>query len=226
MALWLPSSEGQHSKRRTNIVGSAAGLASGGIGSCLLFFSFGWCLRTLFKQKGETIDLSLIMGLAVAGAVGVTVGVTCGDVGLLRENAGFGSGIITGGIQGILFGGVFLPLFLLSYYRLPLYPINAFSMVRTYQNARRNPPDTLVYLQQSALHFDECVFLPLPFLLSILRLAAMQNQDATLKEIDFIITERPQQSYSAQIIAYEIALDDLSRWHTLEEVSQSIENFR
>lgn len=202
-----------------NVIGSAIGLTVGGIGSCLLFSLFGWCAR-LFREKKDTIDLSIAIGVAVAGSVGVTVGAACGDTGLQIGGMGFPFGISVGITQGILFGGAFLPLYLLSYYRLPLYPVDAFSMVRAYQNARRNPPQALEYLQHSSLHFDECVFVPLPFITNILRTVAKQSQVVVLQEIEFIAAERPQQAHAAQTVAYEIALEDLSRRQLLEDLSE------
>ncbi len=204
-----------------SIVGSAAGLVIGGVGSCLIFLLFGLLVRTLARSKKDTIDLSIRIGMAVAGALGVAVGTTSGDAGLGAGSTGFLSSIPAGVIQGITVGSAFLALYLPSYYRLPLYPINAFSMIRAYHSSRRSPKHVFTYLRQSALHFDECVFLPLPFLTRILRIAATQNLPAVLKEIEYIVSERPQQSRAAQTIAYEIALNDLSRRQFLTDIGQA-----
>jgi biotin operon repressor len=204
-----------------NIIGSASGLAVGGIASSLIFFLLGKAVRALVHSKEETIELSIRIGTAIAGSIGISVGVNLGDLGLLLGSAGFVSNIPSGIIQGILTGGAFLPLYLLSYYRLPLYPFDAFSMIQTYYGALGNPEQALTYLRRSALHFDECVFLPLPFLTDTLRIAKAQNQSATLNEIEFIVSDRPQQSHAAQIVAYEIALEDLFQRRILADISQA-----
>lgn len=204
-----------------NVVGSAAGLAGGGIGSCLIFFFSGKLVRALFHGKEDTIDLSVRIGTIVAGSIGISVGVNCGDLGMLFGSEGFAQYISFGVMLGTLAGAALLSLYLLSYYRLPLYPLNVLSMLRTYQAALLNPEQALPYLQHSALHFDECVFLPLPFLTDTLHIAKAQNQSATLDEIEFIVSDRPQQSGAAQTVAYEIALDDLSQRRILADISQA-----
>jgi hypothetical protein len=186
-----------------------------------VFFLPGKAAQTLIHSKEETIDLSIRIGTAIAGSIGISVGVNCGELGLLYGSAGFLAHLPEGLMQGIITGGAFLPLYLLSYYRLPLYPFDAFSMIQTYYAARSNPEQALAYLQRSSLHFDECVFLPLPFLLDTLRIARTRNLAATLKEIEFIVSERPQQSHAAQIIAYEIVLEDLAQRRILADISQA-----
>jgi hypothetical protein len=204
-----------------SILGNVFGLAAGGIASCLVFFLPGKAVQALIHSKEETIDLSIRIGTAIAGSIGISVGVNCGELGLLYGTTGFLSHIPDGLMQGIITGGAFLPLYLLSYYRLPLYPFDAFSMIQTYYATLSNPEQALVYLRRSSLHFDECVFLPLPFLADTLRIAKTQNQSATLNEIEFIVSERPQQSHAAQTVAYEIALDDLSQRRILADISQA-----
>jgi uncharacterized protein len=204
-----------------SILGDVFGMAGGGIGSCLIFFLLGKAVRALFRSKADTIDLSISIGTAIAASIGISVGVNLGELGMLYGSASFISYIPAGLMEGIITGAALIPLYLLSYYRLPLYPINALSMLRTYQAALLNPQQALTYLKHSALHFDECVFLPLPFLADTLRIAQGQNQSATLDEIEYIVSDRPQQSHAARFVAYEIALEDLSERRILTDISQA-----
>ncbi|MBV9228010.1 MAG: ATP-binding protein [Chloroflexi bacterium] len=167
------------------------------------------------------MEVSTSIGIAVAGALGITVGTLEGDMGLLLGSAGFQKSILPGLTQGLTVGSAFLALYILSYYRLPLYPISAFSLVRAYYACLRNTREVFSTLHHSALYWDECVFLPLPYLKHILRLAIEQDVSATLEELNFIVTERPQQSLAAQLIAYEIALKDLNARAVLSDISQA-----
>ena len=132
-----------------------------------------------------------ILGIAGGIAGGIAVGIAVG---------------IAGGIAG---GIAFIASLWFSLLRLPLYPISGLSLVRTYLASKNNPPAVFTYLHQSALYWDERVYLPLPYLKRILRLAAKENVEQALAEIAFITAERPQQLRAARAIASEIAVGEL-----------------
>jgi hypothetical protein len=199
-------------------LGSATGLLVGGILSCLAIFLLGLLIRRFARKYRETIDLSIRIGLVVAGSLGTAVGTTTGDLGLNLGSGGLHTGVFMGITQGIVVGGAFLLLYIPSYYRLPLFPVNAVSILHTFYLCRANPKQVFQYLHRSSLYYDECVFLHLPRLDQILRIAAQQDMPQTLNEIDFILTERPQQRWAAVTLSYELALKDLSQRTTLKDI--------
>ncbi|GCE17522.1 AAA family ATPase [Dictyobacter kobayashii] len=74
-------------------------------------------------------------------------------------------------------------------------------------------------LKHSALHWDERIYLPLPFLKQLLLLAYSEQPEQTLEEILFIATERPLQLPAARSTALEIALDYLEGCLTIRQIS-------
>jgi hypothetical protein len=115
-------------------------------------------------------------------------------------------------------GIAFLFCYFISYYRLPLYPISAYSMFQANVASRSKRYPALYCLQNASLHWDECVFLPLPYLKEMLLLAAEQSLNATLDEVSFIVRERPQQIGAAQDAIYEIVLLDLEDRKVLRDI--------
>jgi len=112
----------------------------------------------------------------------------------------------------------------LGYYRLPLYLASGWSSIKAYRASRKNPPQVFVYLHHCSLYWDECVFLPLPYLTSTLYLAIEQDIQQTLNEIAFIVRERPTQLTEARAAALEIALRDLEERETLRHIAQASES--
>jgi hypothetical protein len=209
-------------------LGSAAGFFVGGVLSCTSIFLVGAVIRKFARHYLETINLSIRIGIVVAGALGASIGTTSGDLGLLLGSGGLYMGMFQGTTQGFIVGAAFLLVYLLSYYRLPLFPVNALSMMQTYYFCRYNPEQVFQYLHQSSLYYDECTFLHLPRLERTLRIAAEQDVQQALNEIDFILTERQQQGWAALTISYELALQDLSQRTRLRDIgtaSQEIAKF-
>ena len=176
---------------------------------------------------GLGIILSLALGMTgifvgntVAGfSMAIAIGVVLGIVGGTGRGQKWG---IKGGVMGSLVGGlgwafawslvrgttavalggflvvaVFLASYLLGYYRLLLYPVSGTSAFRSYRASRKNPLRVFAYLHGSSLYWDECVFLPLPYLQETLLIAVEQDVQLSLKEIAFIIEVRPQQRSAA-----------------------------
>ncbi len=111
----------------------------------------------------------------------------------------------------------------LGYYRLPLYLVSGWSSIKAYRASKKNPPQVFAYLHHCSLYWDECVFLPLPYLTSTLYLAIEQDIQQTLDEINFIVRERPTQLTEARAAALEIALRDLEERETLRHIAQAFE---
>lgn len=198
------------------IAGSIAGLIVGGIFACLLAAFPGSIVRKIVRDREQVASFGIRVSIAVAGAFGVAIGIPVGDIGVAHDT--FSHGIQSGASQLLIVGVSFILLYLISYYRLPLYPLSAYSALRAYLASKRQPQRTLYCLRHCSLHWDECVFLPLPYLKSMLLLAAGENLNETLEEINFIVRERTQQRLAAQAAAYELALRDLERRTILYEI--------
>lgn len=132
--------------------------------------------------------------------------------------------IITGNIIWGIVGGFLLFIgSILFAYRLPLYPLSAFSMLNTYTASHNNSSEVFIFLHHSSLYWDECAFLPLVGLKQTLFIAIQQNVQQTLEEIDFIATERPQQIDAARTALLEIVIQDLERRNNLRDIAQASE---
>lgn len=125
---------------------------------------------------------------------------------------------------GIIFGTAFTLSYILGYYRLPLYPISALSVLKEYFISRQNPPEVFNHLHRSALYWDENVFLPLPYLKRFLIIASKEDADKTLEEIAFIVTERPSQIRAAQEALLGIAVHDMEQRKTIVEIAGAFQN--
>jgi uncharacterized protein len=208
----------------TSDLGSLAGFVGGGCFAMLVMNVLGILVRGTLLRGGraryvEMINVATRLGIMVAGAFGASVGIPVGDAGMtglhlsVALNAGWG--------MGLSVGISFVLSYVLSYYRLPLYPLSSLAMVRTYFNCQKDPLRVIFYLRHSALHCDECVYLPLPYLKRLLLLAAEQDKGETLEEIDFIIHERPQQRGAAQAAVLEMVLFDLHMRESLRDISRA-----
>ena len=178
----------------------------------------GMIARGSSNAHRDLVDVVTHVGIAVAGALGATIGLLTGNLGL-QGNESLFNVIVTGALAGFVAWLAFLVSYLPGYYRLPLYPLSALAMLRAYSASRKNPTYVFHYLHHSSLYWDECVFPPLPRLKRLLLIAAEQNKDETLGEVSFILQERSQQRKAAQAVALEIALNDLNWRETLRDIS-------
>jgi uncharacterized protein len=200
-----------------NIGGSTAGIFVGGVAGCFLAALVGTMLRKHVRAQWiAPVSFGVRVGIAVATAFGSAIGIPVGDSGESYDPIikAIAAGTVQAGIVGI----AFLFFYLLSYYRLPLYPFSAYSTLRAYFASRGKHWQALYCLKESSLHWDECVFLPLPYLKSMLLLAAEESLAGTLEELNFIVEERPQQRWAAQATAYELVLRDLQHRTILRDI--------
>jgi hypothetical protein len=206
--------------RNADIIGgSIAGLIVGGISGCLLAALLGMIVRRCIKGREEIVSTGIRVSIAVAAVFGLALGISVGDYGVAYDT--FVNGIYGGLVEELIVGAGFLFFYLISYYRLPLYPVSAYSAIQAYRSSKKQPGRTLYCLRHSSLHWDECVFLPLPYLKSMLLLASEESLDGTLEEIHFIVRERPQQRPAAQTAAYELALRELEQRTILRDIGQA-----
>jgi hypothetical protein len=224
LGLLLGIMGGPQLRHSDSVWGSMVGFIGGGFCAILVLNVTSILLRSNRLRGGharyvEMMNVATRLGTMVAGMFGSTIGIQAGDAGM----SGFGltAGINAGWTQGTIIGISFLLSYILSYYRLPLYPLSSLAMIRTYFYCQRDPLRVMSYLRHSALHCDECVFLPLPYVKQLLLLAAEQDKEETFEEIDFIIHERPQQRGAAQAAVLEMALFDLHMRDNLRDISRA-----
>jgi hypothetical protein len=200
------------------LLGAIIGAVVGGLSAVMLIFVAGAIIRSRSPRLGEAIDMSIRAGIAVAGALGAAVGLQVGAVAIGTSHY-INDALASGESNGLMTSAVFFCGYLFSYYRLPLYPLDALSLLKSYLLSQREPPLVFYHLKHCALHCDEVVFLPLPYVRPLLLIAATQNVEATLEEIDFIVHERAQQSGAARAAVLEIALFDLSMRESMRDIS-------
>ncbi len=203
--------------QQLNFAGSGVGFLGGGIASCAIASLLGLVVIKSTSRSKKAVANGVRSGIVVATIFGLIVGIPVGDKGSLLHS--FTYAMSLGISAGSIIGSMFLLCYLLSYYRLPFYPISAYSTFQAYLASRNKLQLSLYCLQHSSLHWDECVFLPLPYLKEMLLLAAEQSLAGTLEEINFIIQERPQQRWAAQATAYELALRDLQGRTILRDIA-------
>ena len=200
--------------------GGIVGAIVGGVAVGLV----GTIVRSL-ARRGNLMG-AIIVGRSVGIAFGVIMGLTGGVIGSIAISRGIlATGVeynrAIGMLIALVSGLTFLGSYLLSYFRLPLYPVSSLSAIRAYRASRKNPLEVFHYLHRSSLYWDERVFLPLPGLKDTLLIAADQDIQRTLQEITFIVTERPQQTLEAREAALVIALSDLEKCQKLQEIAQA-----
>jgi hypothetical protein len=201
------------------IAGSVIGLFVGGTAGCLLAALLGRIVQDAMKGKEQATALGMKLSIAVAATFGIAIGIPVGDSGFNAETFVYGLFAATNEIA--IVGAIFLLLYLISYYRLPLYPISAYSALQAYLASKMQPQRTLYCLHHCSLHWDECVFLPLPYLKKMLLLASEESLDGTLEEVRFILEKRPQQRRAALAVTYELALRELERRTSLRDIGQA-----
>ncbi len=207
------------------ILGSVGGgLVGGVLGASITGFVMRG-IRLLSHGFLEIGEIGTRLGLTLSGTFGVAVGIAVGDVGLYAGIRGypnppsFANGEIAGIAVGMVVGVTFAVCYALGYCRLPFYPFSALSLLRAYRASRRVPVEVFVHLRRSAVYWDERVLLPLPYLTSLLSIALERNDEITLDEITFIVTERPTQMFAAKVAALEIALRYLETCNSLREIA-------
>ena len=205
-----------------NIAGSVVGLIVGGLTGCFSAALLGALVTRFVKNREAVLAIGIRITLALSFAFSLALGIPAGDLGFHHDT--FVHGITYGLEQEGIVAVAFLLFFQLSYYRLPLYPFSAYSTISAYVLSQRKRQPALYSLRHSALHWDECTFLPLPYLKELLLLAAAQSLSETLEEIHFILTQRLQQRWAAKVTAYELGLRDLGQRMMLRDISQAHQN--
>lgn len=182
------------------------GIAPGIMGS----IAFAVIVGILTYSSDDSLSLSIFGSLVLVGIPVVLV-------------AGFTLGFVFGIIDGIVIGvsgGLCASIaYVIGYFRLPLYLVSGLSLYKAYYNSRKKPQQVFDYLRHSSLHWDERVYLPLPFLKETLLIAYNESHKQSLEEIDFIVAKRPQQLRAAQAATIEITILDLKTREKLDQIA-------
>jgi hypothetical protein len=153
------------------------------------------------------IGLGVPVGVAVGIGLGVALGVMFGVVASVATGAATGVGL------GIMFGvaaGVAAPVsFLVTYYRVLVYPLDAFLSWLAWIQARAKPAIAFRWWRRCPVVWNEVIYLPLPGAGKLLALATRQNREEGFKQIAFVAAERPLQRRVAEQALTEVALGDL-----------------
>jgi uncharacterized protein len=199
---------------------------------------------TLGIALGITVGIAVgsVLGIAQSPLVNMSIGILLSIFGgmLLGILQGYRWGILLGMILGIawtvagyfadsflggiIFGVAFIGSYLLGYYRLPLYIVSGTSGLKMSHKSRRTPSQVFTYLHRSSLYWDERIYLPLPGLEDTLLIASQQSIEQTLKEITFIVSERPLQSRAAHKASFSIMLSDLESCRSLLDIANASEH--
>ena len=217
---------------------SALGIGCGIIAGILGDTGLGIVLGTALGVTGIVVgDISegFARGIVVAMALGLVGGTAKGRRWGMRRGimgslvGGLGWAVAwtlaretsVGILGGVLVACVFLASYLLGYYRLVLFPVSGASALWTYRASRKNPLRVFDHLHRSSLYWDECVFLPLPKLRRTLLIALEQDIQSALKEVAFIVDERPQQRPAALRASLEIALRDMEMRESMRDIARA-----
>lgn len=207
------------------ILGSVGGGLLGGILGASITVLMMAAVRLLSHGSLEIGEVGRRLGLTLSGTFGVAVGIAAGDMGLYVGIQGYPNppSLIDSEAHGLLVGvavGItFAVCYALGYCRLPFYPISAFSTLKAFRASRGVPAEVFVHLRRSSLYWDERVLLPLPHLPSLLSIALEHNDEVTLDQVTFIVTERPTQISAAKFAVLEIALRYLETCNSLRSIS-------
>jgi len=183
----------------------------------VLVFSLGaGLLASIIYSIGPTITAVIPRGVIFSLLAGLLVWAILSSYPVYLD-------LVTAFLGGLIVCITCMVMYLLIYYRLPLYAVSSLSLYRAYQASRRKQERAFEYLHHSALYWDEMCPFALPNLKQLLLLAAEQNREQTLKEIDFIVHERSKQKKAAQAASLEIAIHDLEVLTTIDKIAQASE---
>ena len=155
------------------------------------------------------VELAVIGGVALAVVGGVTELVIGGILGRVIGGVAIGVawsvaiGVVGGVARGVA-GGVVCFLTVSRWFYLPLMITPFF----TNNNAKRLPT-----------HWDENIFIPMPFLKKVLLRVFTYDRVGAIQEALFLVRERPPQRKAAQRALVEIAVNEMAGFRNLENIA-------
>jgi hypothetical protein len=180
-----------------------------------------WALEAVFipyaplvsEQVLATIGLWAPLGLAAG--IGLGVSIRRGRGSLWGVGVGWVSGLFLGAHAGLAF---LLP-FMVGYFRLEWYVIDAGATLVHLVAARRDLGEARRLFQRSPIYWREPIWLPLIGLKSFLRLLDEQDVRVGFEECMFVILERPTQARVARVALVEITARRLGSQSTIQEIA-------
>jgi hypothetical protein len=165
--------------------------------------------------RADTIafNVSLVAAFGVAFGVADTVafGVAGGVVmGVVFGLAGVVPAIVAGDAPfGVTVGLIMTSAFWLVYFRLITYPFDVALATATYYAGRRRPQGAWRAWRWCPVAWNEVIWLPLPFVSSLLALLVRQDRGEGFKQIAFVAAERKLQRRAAFAALIEVTINDL-----------------
>lgn len=199
-------------------LGNLTGMIIGGVSAALLAQLVGNLLRGSIRQYRGGLETGIRVALGVSGALGASLGRLAGLFNPLHQD--FYSWLLSSGRFDLQVVSTFVVCYIISYFRLPLYPLDSLSMLKAYLDSKRQPEHIFYHMHHCALYCDEIVYLPLPCVKHLLLLAAKQNSRQAFEEIDFLLLEHSQQRRAVQAAVLEIVIFDLRQRESLRDISQ------
>lgn len=199
-----------YSKKMWLIPGACVGVIGGTLLASLIARTY-YQHSTISPEKNGIglLLLAIPLGVGTAFAIRALIGNTL----RLRADVAICLGVcVTLSIGTSYFTFLLLFLgYLIGCYRIPFYPVSFFSGLKAYLNSLHTPSTIFTNLHHTSLYWDERVYLPYPFLMPLLLMAAEQDSTGKLvwQEISYIRTQRPQQSHIARAVALQLIIRDL-----------------
>ena len=190
----------------------------------IAFISFGVVYLSLILLGIETtvavgVAFGVAVGVAVGVAFGVAVGVAVGVAGGVAFGVAVGVAVgVAGGVAGgVAFGVAVGVSFILSYFRLFIYPFQA--PCAFFQNRFWGGGG----LRRSPVYWDETIWLPLPGLDGLLTKIALKDRQEGMEAIAYVAASF-KQGWAAKKALLELTAYDLSSAQSLERIAEIAQN--
>ncbi len=191
-----------------------------GIAGSIAFGVAGGVVGGLTGGVPEGVVGGVVFGAAFGVSVGFRTGIMVGIVfGVDRDIAfsvplgiigGVGYGLIGGDLGGgIIFGAVGSIAFLLTHFRIVMYPLNIAVSIIAYLTARWWPHRTARAWQLCPVVWNESIWLPLPFASKLLALFTQQDREEGFRQVAFVIEKHNLPRRVALAALVELAVNDL-----------------
>lgn len=209
------------------VSGSVLGATLGFVYAILLTRVIEEIVRGVMRKKRYNaalergISIGRIFCITAGGIAASAVGISVGVNGLKGINVVFIESISPYLSTVVVSSGIGI---ILGFLRLPLWPYSSVSMLFSYRASRKEPRRVFEILHASALYWNEYVPLRLHGLRQMLQLAANQDEERALQEINFIVMERPTQIAAAHRVMLEITLDRLEECDNLKGIGEATQH--
>lgn len=201
------------------IIGLGGGVA---VGASITLSPMIWTNALTF-----VVSIAPAIAAGIAWSIGMNIGVGATGKFTVTNPSTFTRSLLGSLVVGIAIGSVagygavvvFATCFILNSYRIPLYLASSLSLEKVYQASKKNPSEVFKNLQGSALYWSEQAPFPLPFLSEIMLIAARQNAEQTINEIQFIQEKKAFQISEVWEGLLEVIFQGLEERKTLNDIA-------